>query len=128
RFDLSEINCSIRFPPFLSSSSYGAMRRIYWSITVAIALTTACSIARAQQGYEFEVYDTHLTNPGTTELELNTNFVATGPKEPDADLFPTQHMLRSSLEIGTGLTNWLEGSIYVLAVHRPSAGNFYIGN
>jgi hypothetical protein len=86
------------------------------------------STAAAQQGYEFEVYDTHLTSPGTTELELNTNFVASGPRLPDPTLFPTHHMLRSSLEIGRGLTSWLEGSVYVLGVHRERAGSCYVGN
>ncbi len=104
------------------------MLKFCLSITLAIALGTLASTAAAQQGYEFEVYDTHLTKPGTTELELNTNFVASGPKRPDIDLFPTRHMLRSSLELGTGLTRWLEGSIYVLAAQRPGAGFSYVGN
>lgn len=104
------------------------MRNRYLLIPLAIALGSPLSIAAAQQGYEFEVYDTHLTRPGTTEFELNTNFVASGPKQPDTGLFPTHHMLRSSFEIGTGLTNWLEGSIYVLAVHQPNAGASYVGN
>ncbi len=98
------------------------------SIALALAFAILPSTATAQQGYEFEVYDTHLTKPGTTELELNTNFVASGPKRPDAELFPTRHMLRSSLELGTGVTNWLEGSIYVLAAHRPGSGASYVGN
>lgn len=85
-------------------------------------------MAEAQRGYEFEIYDTHLTKPGTTEFELNTNFVASGPKQIDVGLLPTAHMLRSSFEIGTGLTNWLEGSIYFLAAHRPNAGVSYVGN
>src|SRR5216110_2801136 len=120
RRGLSGLVRSIRFPPFLSSSLSGAMRKIYLLIAVAIALIAHPAMARAQQGYEFEVYDTHLKNPGTTELELNTNFVASGPRRPDTGLFPTQNMLRSSFEIGAGLTNWLEGSIYVLAVRRPN--------
>ena len=128
RLGLSGIKGSIRFPPFLSSSSSGVVKKIFLSVTAAVALAAPCSLARAQQGYEFEVYDTHLTNPGTTELELNTNFVATGPKEPDLDLFATHHMLRSSLEVGRGLTNWLEGSIYVLAARRPGGGSSYVGN
>jgi hypothetical protein len=37
-------------------------------------------------------------------------------------------MMRSSVEIGAGLTNWLEGSIYFVAVHRPNAGASYVGN
>jgi hypothetical protein len=86
------------------------------------------SIAVAQQGYEFEVYDTQIKKPGTTEFELNTNFVASGPTRVDNGLFPTNHMLRSSFEIGAGLTNWLEGSMYLLAVHRPNGGASYVGN
>jgi hypothetical protein len=104
------------------------MKKIHLSISLAFALGFFASIGRAQQGYEFEVYDTHLTKPGATELELNANFVASGPKAPNAELFPTQHMVRSSLEIGTGLTSWLEGSLYVLAAHRPGAASAYVGN
>jgi hypothetical protein len=104
------------------------MRRVYSLIPLAIALSSPLSMAAAQQGYEFEVYDTQLTKRGTTEFELNTNFVASGPKQVDSGLFPTHHMLRSSFEIGTGLTNWLEGSLYLLAVHQPNAGASYVGN
>jgi hypothetical protein len=98
------------------------------AVIVAVALGAPFMPAMGQQGYEFEVYDTHLTKAGTTELELNTNFVASGQKQLDSGLFPTNHMLRSSLEIGTGITNWLEGSVYVLFVHRPNAGASYVGN
>lgn len=104
------------------------MLKVYCSLVPAVALISFSSSAKAQQGYEFEVYDTHLTQPGTLELELNGNFVASGPTKPDPELFPTRHMLRSSLEVGTGLTSWLEGSIYVLGVHRPNAGYDYVGN
>jgi hypothetical protein len=104
------------------------MRKIYLLIPLAIAAGTPLSMASAQQGYEFEVYDTQLTKPGTTEFELNTNFVASGPKQVDTGLFPTHHMLRSSFEIGTGLTSWLEGSLYLLAAHQPNAGTSYVGN
>lgn len=102
------------------------MRKPYLLI-LALGLGAPFSTLMAQQGYEFEVYDTRLTKPGTTELELNTNFVASGQKV-GTELFPTHHMLRSSFEIGTGITNWLEGSVYVLAVHRPNGGASYVGN
>jgi hypothetical protein len=104
------------------------MKRRYLLISLAATLGSPMTRAVAQQGYEFEVYDTHLTKPGTIELELNTNFVASGRKEVDDGLFPTHHMLRSSFEIGTGITNWLEASVYVLAVHRPGVGTSYVGN
>jgi len=104
------------------------MKKLHLVISLAIAAGVPFASAFSQQGYEFEVYDTHLTKPGTTELELNTNFVASGRKEVDEGVFPTHHMLRSSLEVGTGITDWLEGSIYVLAVHRPAGGTSYVGN
>ena len=104
------------------------MKKRYLLIPLAIAIGSPFMMAMAQQGYEFEVYDTQLTKPGTTEFELNTNFVASGRKQVNNGLFPTDHMLRSSFEVGTGLTNWLEASIYLLVVHRPNAGASYVGN
>jgi hypothetical protein len=104
------------------------MKKRYLLAPLAIACLSPLSMALAQKGYEFEVYDTQIKSPGTVEFELNTNFVASGPKRVDSALFPTNHMLRSSFEIGAGLTNWLEGSIYVLAVHRPNGGASYVGN
>jgi hypothetical protein len=104
------------------------MRKRYLLTPLAIALISPLSMALAQQGYEFEVYDTQIKKPGTTEFELNTNFVASSPTRVDNGLFPTNHMLRSSFEIGAGLTNWLEGSMYLLAVHRPNGGASYVGN
>jgi hypothetical protein len=44
----------------------------------AILLAFPSSLAVAQQGYEFEVYDTELAKSGTMEFELNVNFVASG--------------------------------------------------
>jgi hypothetical protein len=104
------------------------MRNLRLFLSLAVAVLTPFSPASAQQGYEFEVYDTHLTKPGTTEIELNTNFVASGQKQMDKGLFPTHHMLRSSFEIGRGLTDWLEASVYVLGVHQPNIGSSYVGN
>ncbi len=95
---------------------------------LAFTLPIPFSLASAQQGYEFEVYDTHLATPGTTEFELNMNFVTSGQKQIVKGLFPTNHMLRSSLEIGRGFRDWLEASVYVLGVHQPNAGNSYVGN
>ncbi len=104
------------------------MRTSYLLLFLSFTVASPLSVASAQQGYEFEVYDTHLTKPGTTEFELNANFVASGRKQVDNGLLPTHHMLRSSVEIDTGLTDWLEGSIYFVAVHRPNAGASYVGN
>jgi hypothetical protein len=104
------------------------MRNLPLLLFIVFSVLTPLSLASAQQGYEFEVYDTHLAKPGTTEFELNANFVSSGQKQMDKGLFPTHHMLRSSFEIGRGLRDWLEASVYVLGVHQPNVGSSYVGN
>ena len=86
------------------------------------------SRAGAQQGYEFEVYGTQIKQPGAVELEVNTNYVASGPRLVAPELFPTHHMLRSSLELSAGLTNYLEAGLYVLGARRGDGHSAYVGN
>ena len=104
------------------------MKRILFVLFAATAASAWSATAAAQQGYEFEVYDTHVKQPGVIELELNTNFVAAGPKVIDAEFVPTRHMLRSSFELGAGLTRWLEGSVYVLGARQANGHSSYVGN
>ena len=105
------------------------MRRLY-TIAAATAVSLLIPVTRAiaQQGYEFEVYDNHIKTPGSIELELNTNFVASGRKELDEGVFPTHHMWRSSLEVGAGVTNWLEASVYILGARQSGGPTDYVGN
>lgn len=93
------------------------------------ALVLLAAPARAQQGYEFEVYGTRIAVPGTGELELHTNFVPTGSQRvDDAEGRATHRAFRSSLEVSTGITSWLEGSFYAVGYARNGAGVKYVGN
>jgi len=93
------------------------------------ALVLLAAPARAQQGYEFEVYGTSIAAPGTGELELHTNFVPTGSQRvDDAEGRATHRAFRSSLEVSTGITSWLEGSFYAVGYARNGAGVKYVGN
>lgn len=94
---------------------------------VALLLSIATS-ASAQQGYEFEVYDANIGRTGSTELELSSNYVATGVTESDEGVHPTHHASRSSLEISRTLVSWLQATGYVTANARPSHGLSYVGN
>lgn len=97
--------------------------------TIAFALFLLATSARAQQGYEFEVYGTGVPAKGTGELELHTNFVASGSQlVDDADGRATHRALRSSLELSTGLASWLEASLYAITYARSGAGVQYVGN
>ena len=98
--------------------------------TVAIsALFFLAAPAQAQQGYEFEVYGTDIQARGTAELELHTNFVPSGAQlfnGPDGRA--THRAFRSSLELSTGLSNWLEASFYTVSYARTGTGIAYVGN
>ena len=93
------------------------------------ALFLAATRGEAQQGYEFEVYNTEISAPGTGELELHTNFVPSGSQLfDDAERRATHRAFRSALELSTGLTSWLEGSLYAVGYARRGAGLQYVGN
>lgn len=96
----------------------------------ALAVFVAAPIAlSAQEGYEFEVYGSHLVPKGETELELHSNFVPSGVrKTSDAESRATHRAVRSSIELSTGLTRWLDGSIYLVAYGRSGEGVKYVGN
>ena len=99
------------------------------TIVGVAALVLLAAPARAQQGYEFEVYGTSITAPGAGELELHTNFVPTGSQRfDDAEGRATHRAFRSSLELSTGITSWLEGSFYTVGYARSGAGLKYVGN
>lgn len=94
-----------------------------------IALLIAGGSAQAQQGFEYEVYDTDLSAPRTGELELHTNFVPSGSQTTDTpDGRATHRAWRSSLEISTGLTSWLEASVYAVGYARSGTGLQFVGN
>src|SRR5438045_1585271 len=98
--------------------------------TIALsALFLFATSARAQQGYEFEVYGASVAPVGGGELELHTNFVPSGSQRvDDFEGRATHHALRSSLELRTGLASWLEASMYAVSDARSGAGLRYVGN
>ncbi|HUQ98686.1 MAG TPA: hypothetical protein VM166_04465 [Gemmatimonadaceae bacterium] len=98
-------------------------------LPLAFALTVVSVSAGAQQGYEFEVYGAGIAKPRSGELELHTNFVPKGSQlVDDAEGRATHRAFRSSFEVSTGITSWLEASGYVVGYARHGAGIDYVGN
>ena len=93
------------------------------------ALFLTATQVQAQQGYEFEVYNIEISAPGKGELELHANFVPSGSQLfDDAEGRATHRAFRSALELSTGLTSWLEGSLYAVGYARAGAGVQYVGS
>jgi len=92
------------------------------SFAALLSLSLASS-ARAQHGYEYEVYGTDISRPGSGELELHMNFVPAGTQtvdEPDGRA--TNRAWRSSFEVTAGVASWLEASVYAVGYERSGAG------
>lgn len=84
--------------------------------------------ARAQKGYEFEVYEAKIAPRHGGDIELHTNFVALSAPNTDASAAPLKRAFRSAVEVSTGLTSWLEGSLYAVGYARSGRGIQYVGN
>jgi hypothetical protein len=99
------------------------------STFAVLTLLIFASTANAQQGYEFEVYDTGIPARGSGELELHTNFVPSGSQLLDGgEGRATHRAFRSTLEISTALVTWLEASLYTVGYAKNGAGIEYVGN
>lgn len=98
------------------------------SLVILLLLASTASLATAQSGYEYEVYSTHISQPGATKLELHSNFVSSGTRAPNDEIFSSHRALRSSLEIGHGLTSWFDGSVYFVGAILKNQGASYVGS
>lgn len=102
------------------------LRRL--TLILSVPLFIVPTLLRAQEGFEYEVYSTHIETRRSTTLELHTNFVQNGRTEVDEGRFPTNRAFRSSFEISHGLLPWLEGSVYFVAGAFQGQGAEYVGN
>jgi hypothetical protein len=126
--DLSGFNLVARFLGFGNRHDFNQTMLIRTTIAISALLVLAAP-ARAQQGYEFEVYGTGIPARGAGELELHTNFVPSGSQlVDDNESRATHRAFRSSLELSTGLASWLEAALYAVSYSRNGAGVQYVGN
>lgn len=102
-----------------------AIKRLGLAFLICIS---GARVASAQKGYEFEVYETKIAPRHGGEIELHTNFVALSAPDADAEDAPLKRAFRSALEVSTGLTPWLEGSLYAVGYGRSGRGIQYVGN
>ncbi|HEX2693136.1 MAG TPA: hypothetical protein VHL12_03680 [Gemmatimonadaceae bacterium] len=99
------------------------------SSVVLLVLTWLPFAANAQQGYEFEVYGAEAPARGHGELEFHLNFVPSGAQlVDDDDGRATHRALRSSLELGAGITSWLSANLYAVTYAKNGSGIRYVGN
>jgi hypothetical protein len=84
--------------------------------------------ASAQDRFEIQVYDSEVAEAGQFGLELHTNFVFAGGREPSPEgELPTEHVLHATLEPHVGLFGWAELGAYLQSALRPGGSFDYAG-
>jgi hypothetical protein len=82
----------------------------------------------AQDNYEIQVYGSQTTNPGTTMLELHSNFTFAGSTAKLNNVFPTHHMLHETVEITHGFTDNFEIGFYMFNAIGSDGRSGYVGS
>jgi len=101
------------------------MRRL--SLLLACSAFVA-SVARAQDRFEIQVYDSDINPPLKASLELHANYTVVGYGTPAYDgETPTDRAARFTFEPAFGVTEYLEVGGYLQTVAAPGYGFKYAG-
>jgi hypothetical protein len=82
------------------------------------------SMALAQGNYEIQVYPSETQAPGTTMIELHSNFTFQGSKDIVDGVYGTEHQLHETAEITQGITDWFETGFYIFTSASPNQGGW----
>ena len=91
----------------------------------------------AQGNYEVQVYPSETVLPGTTMVELHSNFTVEGSSVPPGlksqvlfdGTIPTNHQQHETVEITQGWTPWFETGFYIFTSAGPgSQGYQWVGD
>jgi hypothetical protein len=78
--------------------------------------------AYCQDNYEIQVYGSEMGPPGSTMMELHSNFTVLGSTTVKDGVNPTQHSMHETLEVTHGFTDWFEIGFYVFSSIQPDGG------
>jgi hypothetical protein len=100
------------------------MRRFNYLLFALLAVGSL----HAQDNYEIQVYGAETVAPGSTMVELHSNFTVEGSKETIDSVLPTTHAWHETLEITHGFTPWFETGFYIFTSARSGQGWQWVGD
>ena len=110
---------------FLRTRDFVTCRRIALGMVI-VAVMAAC--AAAQDNYEIQVYGYDTVEPGSTMVELHSNFTISGSKVTTDGVAPTEHAWHETVEITQGITSWFETGFYIFTSARNGGGWEWVGD
>jgi hypothetical protein len=107
-----------------------ALRELALAAAAAAAIVAAGALApaAAQDNYEIQVYGADTVAPGSTMVELHSNYTLRGGNEAEQGVRPTAHAWHETLEVTHGFTPWFEAALYTFTSARASYGWDWVGN
>jgi len=93
----------------------------------AVLLLFSCA-AFCQDNYEIQVYGSETVPPGTTMLELHSNFTISGSKNTEAGVYATEHAWHETVEITHGFNDWFETGFYIFTSASTRDGWQWVGD
>jgi len=103
------------------------LRALCGLIFLMLAMWMPLRVA-AQDNYEIQVYGADTVEPGSTMVELHSNFTVDGSKVSVDGLSPTQHALHETIEITQGINSWFETGFYIFTSARNGDGWDWVGD
>ncbi|MGA9967633.1 MAG: hypothetical protein WBQ10_20715 [Terriglobales bacterium] len=99
-------------------------------ISTLVILFSLVSLRAAdgQDNYEIQVYGSEMGPPGSTMMELHSNFTVLGSTTVKDGVNPTQHSMHETLEITHGFTDWFESGFYIFSSIQPDGGWQWVGD
>jgi hypothetical protein len=99
-----------------------------YKLSFLALLFGACLTALSQGNYEIQVYGADTVSPGSTMLELHSNFTANGQRYVVDGVYPTFHQEHESIEITQGITDWSEVGFYIFTSEQNGHGVQWVGD
>ncbi|MGH7001982.1 MAG: hypothetical protein ACREEA_10795, partial [Stellaceae bacterium] len=78
------------------------------SLSVLLLILCAAGAAKAQDNYEIQVYGADTVKPGSTMVELHSNFTVEGFKNVIHGVRPDNHACHETVEITPRINDWFE--------------------
>jgi len=93
-----------------------------------LLLGLSSGICHAQGNYEIQVYGSETQPPGSTMVELHSNFTADGQRGKIDGVAPTYHQEHETLEITQGINEWSEIGFYLFTSEQNGTGVQWVGD
>lgn len=111
----------------MTSSLIWPKLRFFLPATILFCCLASFSVF-AQDNYEIQVYGSETVEPGSTMVELHSNFTFQGNKSKAGEMLPTNHAFHETLEITHGFSTWFETGFYVFTSARSGNGWHWVGS